>query len=266
MSLTDLLVAEYRLVYGELFRRKSAIVTMIMYPYIFAGFTVFIGYAYGNPRYFVERIGVDPVVFMITASYMLMALMNTVDELFWRPLGDQWMGTLPYIIATPVSRLKRYFAIPIPRLTLLLITGSTSVIPIHVYYNGFTGLTTGLLIIVLTAIGALISIGFAMIVTGLIHRVGESWRALSIVRPVIMILIGAYFPRKYMFTIARYMSYLIPASHIVEIIQGLMSGLETPLYILLSLAIALSIIYAPLGSRTIKMWEEKKVREGVKFS
>jgi len=266
LSLIDLLVAEYRLVYGELFRRKSAIVTMIMYPYLFAGFTVFVGYAYGNPQYFVERTGVDPVVFMVTASYILMALMTTVDELFWRPLVDQWVGTLPYILATPVNRLKRYFSIPIPRLTILIITGSTSVIPIHVYYSGFKGLATGLSIILLTTIGAIISIGFSMVITGLVHRIGESWRTLNIIRPIIMILIGAYFPRKYMFIFARYVSYLIPASHVVEIIQGLMSGLETPLYILLSLAIALSIIYTPLGSKTIDVWEKKKVREGVKFS
>lgn len=266
MSLIDVLSAEYKLVYGELFRRRSAIITMILYPYLFAGFTVFIGYTYGNPSYFIEKTGVDPVLFMITASYILMALLSTVDELFWRPLGDQWMGTLPYIIATPVSRWKYYFSIPIPRLTILLVTGLTSIVPVHTYYNGFNGFLTGLSIMILTAIGAVISVGFAMLITGLIHRVGESWRTLNIVRPLLMILIGAYLPRKYMFIVARYISYLIPASNIVEIIQGLMGRIETPIYVLLALAIALSILYMPIGSKSMVFWEKKKVREGVRFS
>lgn len=264
MGILDLVYAEFRLFYGEVFRRKSALVSLIIYPYLFTGFTVFVGYAYGSPKAFVERTGVNPILFMITASYTLMVFMSSVDELFWRPLAGQWTGILPYIIASPVNRFLYYFTIPIPRLLTVILLGLTSVIPVHVYYNGLAGLTAGLSIMILVTIGSLISISFAMILTGLMHRFGESWRTLNIVRPIIMILIGAFVPRAYMPPLAMAVSYSIPASYVVDIIHNMLKGELSLWYTLLSIAVALSLAYSPLGSRSMLSWERKKVKEGVK--
>ncbi len=82
MSYLELVKAEYKLVYGELLRRKSAFISLIMYPYLFTGFTLFLGYAIGSPQSFSEKIGVDPLIYLITASYLMFSILVAVDDIF----------------------------------------------------------------------------------------------------------------------------------------------------------------------------------------
>ncbi|RLG80170.1 MAG: ABC transporter permease [Thermoprotei archaeon] len=264
MSFYSILRAEYKLVYSEMIRRRSALIAMILYPYLFAGFTLFFGYTMGSAEIFSRRIGVDPVIFMITASYTVMSVLASVDDVLWRPLSDTFIGTLPYIIASPVSRLKLYLAIPIPRLTALIVMGFTSIIPVYTAYYGLEGLLSGLVVMGLITLGCLTMITLAMVIAGLVHTIGESWRVLNIVRPLVMILLGAYYPRIYMPLIGYVLSSLIPSSHIVEVIHNMLRGELSNFYILIALAIALAVLYAPGGNKSILYWEKKKVREGVK--
>lgn len=266
MSYLDILKAEYRLVYSEVFRRKAALVSMIMYPYIFTAFTLFIGFAVGSPRAFTERVGIDPVIYMITASYMLMSILNSVDDLLWRPLFDTFIGTLIYIIASPVNRLKLYSAIPIPRMTILLLMGFTSVIPVYTLYYGFQGLILGLTIMSVVIIGCLVMIPFAIVIASSVHRVGESWRILNIVRPLVMVMLGVYYPRIYMPIAGYVVSSLIPSSHVIEVVQRILGGMQGNLFVLFALAFVLALLYTPMGHVTLRAWEFKKVKEGVKTS
>lgn len=266
MSLVDLFRSEYRLVYGELFRRKVALIIMIIYPYIFTAFILLAGYTMGSPRVFAERIGVNPVVYMITASFTLFSILGSLDELLWRPLFDMHIGTLPYIMASPVDKLKLYFAIPFPRLTIVLILGFTNLIPVYLVFFGVDGLAAGLLIMGLVILGCILMIPFSIFIAMGIHRVGESWRVLNIIRPVILAFTGIYYPRFYMPLASYVIGSIIPSSHVVEVIQVTLTGLQRGVYALIAIAIALSIAYVPLGKFTLGLWELKKVREGVKIS
>ncbi|MEM3927208.1 MAG: ABC transporter permease [Desulfurococcaceae archaeon] len=266
MSFRELVLAEYKLVYGELFRRKSALVAIIMYPYLFTAFTLFIGFAGGSREIFIERTGVDPVIFMLTASYTVMSMLSSVDDVLWRPLNDMFIGTLPYVIASPVNRLKLYFAIPLPRLTVLLIMGFTSLIPVYTFYYGLHGLAMGLLVIGIIVLGCLVTIPLAIALAGLVHSIGESWRVLNIVRPLLMILLGAYYPRVYMPFAGYLLSYMIPPSHVIEALQRILSGIYTGTYVLLVISILTSLMYLPVSGHSLRHWERKKVIEGVKTS
>jgi len=266
MGFIDILRVEYKLVYAEIMRRKSMFLAIILYPYLFTGFTLFIGYSFGSANVFIEKIGVDPVIFMITAGYIILSMLAVLDDILWKPLNDQWIGVLPYIIASPVNRLVLFTTIPLPRLTILILLASTSIMPIYTIYYGINGLLTSLLVMGLTALGSLLMVTPAMIITGLIHSIGESWRVLNIVRPLIMILIGAYYPRFYMPIMGQVLSYLLPSSHVVEVIQRIIIDIPGNYYLLLAIAFTLALIYAPGGERSIVYWERKKVREGVKIS
>lgn len=264
MNLHILLQAEFKLVYGEILRRKSALVTLIIYPYLFAGFTLFFGYTIGSPQLFMERVGIEPIVFMVTASNIVMSMLNTVDDVLWRPLHDTFIGTLPYIIASPASKLKLFIAIPVPRLSLLLITGFTSIAPIYMMYYGFNGVLLTLAIVSLIALGALTLSTLGIIVAGLVHTFSESWRILNIIRPLMMVLLGAYYPRIFMPIAVYAVSLLIPSSHIVEIIHRMLLKDVSNVYLLLALAITLALVYSPGSGRALSYWERKKVSEGVK--
>jgi len=266
MGLIDLIRAEFKLVYGELFRRKSALIAMIMYPYLLASFTLFFGYSMGSPESFRERLSVNPVIYMITASFLLLSLLSATDDLLWRPLSAEFDGTLPYILISPVNRLKYYVSIPIPRLTAVVVMGFTSLTPIYIYFEGFNGLLHSLFITFIALLGGLLMITPSILITGVVHRIGESWRVLNIVRPIIMIFIGVYYPRAFMPLAGRIVSSLIPASHVVEFIQVFLSSTSRIEYLLLVLAITISILYAPFSERSIYLWERKKVREGVSIT
>lgn len=266
MSFTDILRAEFKLEYNDMLRRKSVLFMLIMYPYLFTLFALFIGYAGGSPEVFVEKFGLNPVLYLITSSYILMSILASVDVLLWRPLYDSENGTLVYIISSPVNRLKYYIALPFPRYTELLLMGATSILPVYVYYYGLEGVLLSLLVITLIAVGCVLMVPFAIFVAGVCHRVGESWRIINIVRPIVMILMGVYYPRFYIPLIGYVIGSLIPSSFIVEIIQRTLFHLESNTHLLLAIAFTLFFLYLPAGAWSIKAWEAKKVKEGVKIS
>lgn len=260
-----LLRAEFKLVYGEMLRRKASLLTLIMYPYLFTGFVLFVGYSVGQPSYFEQRVGVNPLLFMMTSSYILMALLAVVDDILWRPLSDNWIGTLQYIIASPVNKTTLFLAIPIPRLVALLVLGLTSLVPVFTYYLGIEGLVYSASIILLTGVGALAMSTMALVIAGIIHSYASSWRTLNIVRPILLVLIGAYYPRAFMPMIARAVSYLVPASYTVEYIQLLLTRVMGPGSSILLLAMAMvSTVYLIYGKRVVKMWETRLSKHGGK--
>ncbi len=179
-------------------------------------------------------------------------------------MNDLWVGTLPYIIASPVNRVKLYFAIPLPRLTGVIIMGSTSIAPVYLWFYGLSGLIVSFIVIGLSILGGLLMITFAMAIAGLIHSMGESWRVLNIVRPILMILLGIYYPRFLMPLSGYILSSIIPSSHVVEAVQRILMGGYNNLHVLLVIAIVLALLYTPLGKNSIFYWEKKKAKEGVK--
>ncbi len=268
MRFGDLVRAEMTLLYSDIFRRKSVLLMFIAYPYMLTLFILLIGYAFGTPQVFMERVGVRPEVFFLVGGYMMMTIIGVGDDLLWRPIFDEWMGTLPYILASPVDRVKHYFAIPVPRMILVLIGGAGSVVPVLVYYYGLSGLAEAVAVMALTGLAAFFFASVAVIITGILFTLGsENWRAINVVRPILFILIGVFYPRYLMPLTARLISGLIPSSHVVEVVQRILAGAYPGLIdflTLIGLATALFIIYTPIGARSIAMWERKKVSEGVK--
>ena len=267
MSFKDIIVAEFRFVYADVFRRKAILFMFITYPYMLTAFVLLIGYSMGSASVFMERVGIDPAIFFIVAGFTLMAILGVGDDLLWRPLFDEWMGTLPYVMASPVSRIQHYLAIPIPRLILVLISGSTSVVPVLVYYYGLQGLYEGLAIIIMAGLASLMSVTLVMVIMGIVYGMGgENWRIINVLRPLFLILVGAYYPRYLMPLAGRIVSWIIPSSHVIEAIHKMIAGLVSgpiDILMLLGIATALFILYAPPGVKSIIYWEKSKMGEGV---
>jgi len=267
VKLVDIIVAESRFVYAGLFRRKSALATTLLYPYVITAFVVLVGNAMGSAAVFVQRVGVDPVPFFIVSSFILMSVMGVVDDIFWTPLFDELNGTLPYIVASPVDRVVYFLAIPIPRLAIVLPIGVSSVVPVMLLYYGVAGLYESLAIMLLAALAALLFTTLAMAITGALYMAGgETWRSLNVIRPLIMVLLGAFYPRWLMPLAARALSWALPPSHVIEVIHRVLVGAPsaTQSLALIGVATALALLYTPLGARGIHGWERRKMREGVR--
>jgi ABC-2 type transport system permease protein len=267
VSVLDLVRAEYKLVYAEMIRRRSELILLVLYPYVFTGFVLLVGYGAGSPRVFEERVGVNPALFLITAGFTVMALMICIDDILWRPIWETWIGTLPYVFASPVNKLLLFSVMPLPRASLVVLMGSTSLIPLYTYCYGFTGILLALLVILLVVIGVFTMIPLSVLTSGLVNALGESWRVINIVRPLVMVLLGAYYPRFYMPLAARLLSYTIPPSHVVESVQRMLVGLiDEWIILLVAVGVLLALLYTPASRVSLVLWEKRKVSEGVKIS
>ncbi|WP_248784092.1 ABC transporter permease [Desulfurococcus mucosus] len=259
--------AEYVFVYGDVLRRKSALVSFLAYPYMLSAFILIVGYGVGGLNAFTEKTGVDPVLFYVSGSYIMLSVMAVSDDLMWRPDFDHWMGTLPYVLLSPVSRAYRYIAIPLPRLTLVVLLGATSVMPVFTVLEGLGGILAGLIVVLIGVLASLSFIPVSMLVMGLLYRsTGENWRVLNIVRPLLMILIGVYYPRQMMPWIGRLVTYLLPPSNSVEAAQRFLATLQLDTYswLLIGLTVALSIVYLPVGIKGLVAWEGRLRLTGVR--
>lgn len=269
MSVLSIIKSEMLLVYGELLRRKQVLFTYVAYPYIMTFFIVFVGSSVGSLENFEARVGSNPFLFFIAASFNFMVVLGIVDDVLWSPIYDDNIGTLPYILSSTTPWFLRLLIIPIPRLILTVILGFTSLVPLFTYLEGLKGLLTSLLLMGLASLAGLLLSTFAILLTCSISMlVGESWRLLNIVRPLMMILLGVFYPRVLMPVIIRAVSYLIPSSHVVDLMFYTLVGRGTPeimtILTLLGTGTALAAMYGPLSYSSAKSLELKKLKEGIK--
>ncbi|MGC8975313.1 MAG: ABC transporter permease [Thermoprotei archaeon] len=269
MRVLQLIKSETLLVYGELLRRKQVLLTYIAYPYIMTFFIIFVGSSVGSLENFEAKVGVNPFLFFIAASFNFLVILGIVDDVLWSPIYDDNIGTLPYVLSSTTPWFLRLLVIPIPRLALTMILGFTSLIPIFTYFEGLEGLLTSSLIMGLAGLAGLLLSTFAILLACSISMLmGESWRLLNIVRPLMMILLGIYYPRVLMPLAVRIISYLLPSSHVVDLMLYTLVSERMPEVLRaltwLGAGTALAVAYGPLSYNSTKSLETKKLREGIK--
>jgi len=270
MRFIDLLIVEAKFMYADTLRRKSLFFAILAYPYMLTLFILLVGSSTGSQSFFEERVGLTPIVFLVTNGFILMSMLSIVDDILWRPILDELIGTMAYILSSPTSRLKHYLAIPIPRILIVFISGITSIIPVFTYYYGYTGFVEASIVLLMTVLASLSTIPVVMLLIGIIYGLGGGvWRIISVIRPLLLLFTGVYYPRRFIPFIGRIICYAIPQSHIVEAIHILLAAPEltsvlTDISSLIGIATILLIIYSPLSSRSIRFWERTMMREGVK--
>ncbi|MEM0196807.1 MAG: hypothetical protein QXK66_04160 [Sulfolobales archaeon] len=266
-NLFRLVRAEMLLVYADFFRRKIVMITYLAWPYMTTTFMLMIGYAVGSPQAFAERVGVEPALFLIVGSYLLFSSMSVVDDIMWRPIFDESVGTLPYIISSPAGVVLHYLSIPIPRFVLSLVLGLTTLFPVLVVLRGLSGVLIGLIVMFISVVSVATFVPLATALgLGLYVAGGENWRAINFLRPLLLILVGVYYPRWLMSLPLYIVSSLIPPAHCVEVVQRIVVGLAEASAITVSLVLALflGLAYSPGMLRATRVWELRKLREGVK--
>ncbi len=262
----ELVRAEYIFVIAEIFRRKSMLFTVLIWPYILLTFILLLGSAMGGLKYFQARVGVNPVIFFITGGFLLITSLAFFDDVASRFWYDEFIGVLPYIIMSPISKVLLAFAMAIPRLTINILLGVSSLIPVYVVFKGVQGITDSLIVIALSILGALLFSTLAMVFAIIVLVSGGGWRVMNIIRPLIMLLSGVMYPRFILPYVVRLISSFIPLAHTAEIIQVYIvhSEITSSMLTLLGIAIALFIIYMPVSIRGFSYWELKVLRKGVK--
>ncbi|MEM2763956.1 MAG: hypothetical protein QXH74_06850 [Sulfolobales archaeon] len=266
-NLLRLVRAEMMLIYADFFRRRMVMITYLAWPYMTTIFMLMIGYAVGSPRTFAERVGADPLLFLIVGSYLLFSSMSVVDDIMWRPIFDENAGTLPYIMSSPTGVVLHYVSIPIPRFVLSLVLGITTLFPVLAAFRGLSGVLVGMVVVAISIVSVATFVPLATALgLGLYIAGGENWRAINFLRPLLLILMGVYYPRWLMSLPLYIVSSLLPPAHCIEVVQKIVVGLvEIPaITISLALALTLGLVYSPGMLRAARAWELRKLGEGVK--
>lgn len=262
----SLVRAEYMFILAEIIRRKSVLFVMILWPYLIMGFVVFLGRSIGGMEYFQQRIGVHPILFFITGSFLLIVSLIFFDEIASRFWYDEFIGTLPYILIAPTSKVILAFAMGIPRLIINVLIGLSSLVPVYFIFKGIFGIPEALIVISLSIFSALTFSTFAIIFSAIVLLSGGGWRTISVLRPLIMLLSGVMYPRFLLPLTAKIFTMFLPLANSVEMIQLFVAqgGLTSYSLILLGLATALAILYAPISIKSLNAWERKALIKGVK--
>lgn len=266
-SLGRLIRAEMLLVYADFFRRKAVVLMYLAWPYMTTALMLMLGHAIGSPQAFAGKMGVEPPLFLMVGSYLLFSSMTVLDDIMWRPIFDENVGTLPYIIASPTEIVLHYASIPIPRFVLSLALGIAALFPVLIVYRGLSGILVGLVVMLISTISAAVFTPLATALSlGLYATGGENWRAINFLRPLLLVLVGVYYPRWLMSLPLYLVSSLLPPAHCVEVAQKIVIGLaETyAITIPLVLALVLGLLYSPGMLRAARAWESGKLKEGVK--
>ncbi len=269
MVFLDVIRAEMKFVYADIFRRRALLLMMVLWPYLMTLFIVFLGSTLGSIQVFINRFGVNPVPFFIIGSFILLSTLGVLDDIMWKPLYDEMVGVLPYILSSPINRILYYVALPIPRLLIVFLVGMTSVLPILYLFYGLKGILLTFVTMLLASFAALVFTPFVIVCAMLTYIIGgESWRALNVIRPMLFILLGIFYPRWLLPLTLFIVSNILPAAPVVELIQRILLNIvasQGEVLSLLGLAIALGFLYLAPARRLVSSWERRKIREGVRI-
>ncbi len=265
-NLLNVFRAEFMLTLTDITRRKLLLITMIAYPYVLAMFIVLIGSSVGSYSSFKLRLGMDPIPFFVMASYLMMTVLGVIDEVLWRPVHDSMIGTFTYVILSPINRVTFYLIVPLPRLALSTLLNAPTLLPIMLIYYGTLALLITGLVVSFALISAFLMISFSVLVLGTFYYLlGQNWRLLNIVRPLLLIVTGIYYPRYLMPLTLKLISTLLPSSSTVELLYRILLNVPTTTQYVLSLigvATALALIYLPLSSLSVGAWVRKSLIRG----
>ena len=116
-------------------------------------------------------------------------------------------------------------------------------------------------------LGALGLAGFALIFGGIMLMFREEWTIANLIRPIILLISGVYYPVYLMPLWLQYIAGLIPLTYAVEATR-IAIMFENPfiqqMYTFIGLILVLTIIYTPIGVRLYGVFEAKTLKEGIK--
>lgn len=267
MAFLELVKAEGKVIMIETFRRKSMLFAMFFWPYFLTFFMVFLGSIFGSAQAFQARTGGDPISYFMASSVILMISLTIMDDIGSRMLWESWLGTLPYIMASPVRRVEFLLALPLPRAILAILWALIGLGPVVLLLKGLeSGL--GLLLAVFFAIlGAVGLAGFALVVGGLMLYFREEWSIAQIIRPLMLLVSGVYYPVYLMPMWLRFIASFIPLTHAVEATRLSVMFEQPPfnvLFTLMGLILVLTALYTPMGVKVYGFFERKALKEGIK--
>ncbi len=229
---------------------KGLFVAMVVWPYLMVALVMGMGYLLGSPEVYTRRMGIsNPALFMLSASVVAMSSVTIIDTVAGYTLYNRWLGTLNYILLTPMKTPKLLIAAGLPTALFGPAVTISSILPAAVYFEGVSG---GLKLSFMYAIiiaGMIPLLGISVIAASLLLVVREESNVINSLVPFLLLVSGVFYPVEVLPGVLQAVSEAIPVRYVVDaaklvnsISTGFGAQLFTILYILAFMGVAYNII------------------------
>lgn len=192
-------------------------ISMFIWPYIMVGMIFALGTMYGSIEEYKYKLKVaDPALYLLSSSVVAMSSIVIVESVAGFALFNRWLGTLPYILLSPVKTPIILLVAGLPDSLLSPLLTVASVIPAAVYFEGWLGAGKALIVLLFIYLGMLPMLGFATLVGSVVLIVKEESNILNSLTPFILLVAGVFYPVEVLPVILQYISKIIPVTYVIE--------------------------------------------------
>ncbi len=206
---------------------KGLLVAMVVWPYLMVALVMGLGYVFGSPEIYAERMGIsNPALFMLSASVVAMSSVTIIDTVAGYTLYNRWLGTLNYILLTPIRTPRLLIAAGLPTALFGPAITVTSVMPAAIYFQGVSGLLNLGAIYFMIILGMIPLLGISVIAASLLLIVKEESNIVNSLVPFLLLVSGVFYPVGVLPHALQLVARAVPVKYVVDAAK-LLSALST---------------------------------------
>ena len=225
-----------------------------------------LGMIYGNINIYSSRLKIsNPAIYLLASSVIAMSSVFIVDAVAGFALYNRWIGTLPYIILSPIKTPILYIVAGLPESLISPFLTILAILPAAIYFEGLLGGLKTLLILFIIFIGMLPMIGFSSLVASLILVLKEESNIISSLTPFMLLVSGIFYPIEILPRFLQILSTIIPVRYVVDASRLVATYLIPDfrlLLIILYLLALLTLIYNSLAFGVINKADRSVKKSG----
>jgi|Deesub1362B_J571_1020462.scaffolds.fasta_scaffold00003_570 ABC-2 type transport system permease protein len=191
--------------------------SMFVWPYIMVGMIYALGTIYGDIEQYTLQMGIsNPALYLFASSVVAMSSLFIVDAVAGFTLWNRWLGTLPYIILSPVKTSVILIVAGLPDSLISPVITMLGIVPAVIYYEGIIGAAKTLLVLLIIFLGMLPMLGFASLFASLLLVLKEESNILSSLSPFILLASGVFYPIEILPRILQAVSEVVPTRYVID--------------------------------------------------
>jgi len=238
---------------------------MFIWPYLMVGMILALGTLYGSVEEYSKKVEVsNPALYLLASSVVAMSSIGIVDGVAGFTLYNRWLGTLPYILMSPVRTPILLMVAGLPEALITSFITISAILPATLYFEGLIGVGKSFIVYGFIILGMLPMLGFSSLVASLLLIVKEESNILSSLIPFILLVSGVFYPLEILPRVLQLISRIVPTTYIINATK-IVASYYTPEFkgiLLIMYAIASLAIVYNLMSFTVLGKAEKAVKRG----
>lgn len=249
-------------------RYPSWIFTFIALPYMISGLFYGIGYSIAGPsatKNFASNTGIDdPFLYYLLGSLVFMMTTLICEDIGSSIRMEQMRGTFELHYLSPSNKALIWSSYILPHGTISLLTMFISALPPLIYRFGFQSIISLIIGLLILFIGIIPVFGIGLIMAALTVKYKEPWAVINVVRTIITVCSGFYYPLTILPYWLQLVSQFIPTSHITMLLREVLLANRRLIFsdYRFTLLLFLSLIYFVLGYGFFVRWERNARRSG----